>query len=83
LGVGVEAQVRAVRDDDSTGLRGAEATGLLPGTRVFVRKRQHSDGLLMVDIGDPDTAPLVVELEVARRVFVVALPHDPVARGKE
>lgn len=83
LGVGVEAQVRAVRDDDSTGLRGAEATGLLPGTRVLIRKRQHSDGLLMVDIGGPDTAPLVVELEVARRVFVVALPQDHAARGKE
>ena len=36
LGPGEEAQVRAVRDDDSAGLLAVEAAGLLPGTRVRV-----------------------------------------------
>jgi DtxR family Mn-dependent transcriptional regulator len=76
LGAGVEAQVRAVRDDDFTGLRGAEAAGLLPGTRVLVRQRSYRDGLLMVEVGDRGTPPQEVGFEVAHRVFVVALPPD-------
>jgi len=77
LGAGVEAQVRAIRDDDLTGLRGAEAAGLLPGTRVRVRQRRLRDGFLLVEVGDRQTTPREVKFEVAHRVFVVALPMDP------
>jgi len=77
LGVGVPAQVRAVRDDDSSGLRRAEAAGLLPGVRVMIRRRRHADGVMEVQVGGDQGKLLDVGVEVAHRVFIVALPPDP------
>ena len=71
---GVPAQVRAVRDDDSTGLRGAEAAGLLPGARVLILERRRQAGTLVVEVDDRKDEGLEVSMEVAHRIFVVARP---------
>jgi DtxR family Mn-dependent transcriptional regulator len=76
LGVGVPAQVRAVRDDDSRSLRRAEAAGLLPGVSVMVRERRHADGVMEVQVGGSEARLLDVGIEVAYRVFIVALPPE-------
>lgn len=81
LGVGLPAQVRAIRDDDSSGLRGAEAAGLLPGARVLVRERRFSTGILVIQVGEEEL--MEVGLEVARRVFVVSIPAEGWKRGEE
>jgi DtxR family Mn-dependent transcriptional regulator len=81
LGVGVPAQVRAVRDDDSKGLRGAEAAGLLPGVRVMVRERRHAEGVMAIQVGGEEVDLMEVGVEVAHRVFIVALRPD--AEGGE
>lgn len=83
LGVGFPAQVRAVRDDDSTGLRRAEAAGLLPGARVTVRERRRSSGTLSIQVGGPEAGLMEVEAEVAHRVFVVALSSGPARKEVE
>jgi DtxR family Mn-dependent transcriptional regulator len=90
LAPGEEAQVRAVRDDDSEGLRAVETAGLLPGTRVRVIGRTISPPVLHVEVdvsSHPDekeeasaaregTEPeaLEVALAIARRVYVVPTP---------
>ncbi len=77
------ARVRAIRDDDTEGLRGAEAAGLLPGTRVRVLRRGGPPPTLRVKVeGAPDTE-VSIPLSVARRVFVVILPRNPSPRGPE
>ena len=68
---GVEVQIRAVRDDDSDGLRAIETAGLFPGVRVRVVNRSLSDGTLHVTVGKREERDLAVDLSVARRVYVV------------
>jgi DtxR family Mn-dependent transcriptional regulator len=74
LAPGEEAQVRAVRDDDSEGLLAIEAAGLLPGTRVRVTARRRSPPILEVEVEGSSSPALEVNLAVARRVFVVPFP---------
>lgn len=81
LAPGEEAQIRAVRDDDSDGLRAVEAAGLLPGTRVRVVGRTLTPPTLQVEVEDPDLRGLEVALSVARRVYVV--PTFPDNKSKE
>jgi DtxR family Mn-dependent transcriptional regulator len=69
---GVEAQVRAVRDDHAEGLRSAEAAGLLPGTWVQVVRRDHERRTALVAVGSEGERE--VSFELAHRVYVVALP---------
>ena len=71
LAPGEEAQVRAVRDDDSAGLLAVEAAGLLPGTRVRVMSRTGTPPILKVEIEGTTPSVLEVALSVARRVYVV------------
>lgn len=67
------AQVRAVRDDDSHGLRAMEAAGLLPGTRVQVVRRLRSRGVMEVLVGEGAADPVEIPLEVGGRVYVVQI----------
>ncbi|MFH1766143.1 MAG: FeoA family protein, partial [Gemmatimonadota bacterium] len=75
LGPGEEAQVRAVRDDDSAGLLAVEAAGLLPGTRVRVLDRTRTPPILKVEVEGAPPSVLEVALTVARRVYVI--PASP------
>lgn len=77
LAPGKEAQVRAVRDDDSAGLLAVEAAGLLPGTRVRVigRTRTRTPTILKVEVEGPTASVLEISLTVARRVYVIPTPH--------
>ena len=75
LGPGEEAQVRAVRDDDSAGLLAVEAAGLLPGTRVRVLGRTRTPPILTVEVEGTNPSVLEVALTVARRVYVI--PTSP------
>ena len=68
---GEEAQVRAVRDDDSDGLVAVEAAGLLPGTRVRVTGRTATPPTLILEIEGSTAGPLRLDLAVAERVYVV------------
>ncbi len=74
LAPGEEAQVRAVRDDDSSGLLAVEAAGLLPGTRVRVTARRRNPPVLEVEVHGANSPALEVNLAVARRVFVIPFP---------
>ncbi len=74
LGEGVDAQVRAVRDDDSRGLRTVEEAGLLPGTRVRVVGRNRTRGVLEFRVEASPDPPSRISMDVARRVYVVPLP---------
>lgn len=78
LGDGVDAQVRAVRDDDSRGLRAMEQAGLLPGTRVQVTGRNRAQGSLEIRVGASSGPCTRVSMEVAGRVYVVPIPTPPV-----
>jgi DtxR family Mn-dependent transcriptional regulator len=72
LSPGVEAQVRAVRDDHSEALQGAEAAGLLPGTRVIVTGRDIEQRVVRVEVGPPGSGVRQgVPFDVAHRVYVV------------
>jgi len=70
---GEEAQIRAVRDDDSEGLRAVEAAGLLPGTWIRVVGRTRDIRALQVEVAGEAASPLTLEitLDVAHRVYVV------------
>lgn len=72
---GVQAQVRAVRDDHAEGLRGAEAAGLLPGTWVQVVKRDHERRMALVAVGPEEEQE--VSFDLAYRVYVVPPPTAP------
>jgi len=73
---GEEANVRAVRDDDSAGLLAVEAAGLLPGTRVHViGRKSNPPGLRVLVEGGDDRPALEVALDVARRVYVIPLQN--------
>ncbi len=73
---GEEAQVRAVRDDDSAGLLAVEAAGLLPGTpiRVISRTRTQTPPIFKVEVEGPPPSVLEITLMVARRVYVIPSP---------
>lgn len=73
---GEEAQVRAVRDDDSAGLLAVEEAGLLPGTRIRVVGRNRNPPILDVEVASEDNNPsiLAVALDIARRVYVIPTP---------
>jgi len=75
LSPGVEAEVRAVRDDHADGLKGAEAAGLLPGTRVAILRTDPAAGVVLVKVGVQEGEE-EVPLEVAQRVYVVPVPDD-------
>ena len=72
-----DAQIRAVRDDDSEELRVMEAAGLLPGTRVRIHRRLRSRGILEALVGESPSASTSIPLDVAGRVYVVPLPPPP------
>jgi DtxR family Mn-dependent transcriptional regulator len=76
LSPGEEAQVRAVRDDDSEGLLAMEEAGLLPGTRVRVVARTLTPPVLTFEVEGIDSGTTDVPLSIARRVFVV--PVSPI-----
>jgi len=78
LAPGESAHVRAVRDDDSAGLRAAENAGLLPGTRVRVRARRRSPPGLLVEVEGSGSVALEISMEVAGRVFMTT---DPAGAG--
>ncbi|MGD8362833.1 MAG: metal-dependent transcriptional regulator [Gemmatimonadota bacterium] len=71
LSPGVEAQVRAVRDDHAEALKGVEDAGLLPGTRVMVLGRDFQERVVRVEVGAAGTVVMDVPFEVAHRVYVV------------
>ncbi len=75
-----EGQVRAVRDDDSQGLRDAEEAGLLPGARVQVVARKRTPPTVYVRVADVEGEALEISVELARRIYVIPLPgdHSPV-----
>lgn len=81
LAPGDEAQVRAIRDDDSAGLLAAEAAGLLPGTEIRMVGTTGSRTMLEVEVMGAEAKVLDVELDVARRVYVV--PVFPAAKPEE
>lgn len=74
LASGDQAQVRAVRDDDSAGLLAVEEAGLLPGAKVRVVGRTLTPPILKLEVAGSDAGILDVPLAVARRVFVVPVP---------
>jgi len=73
LSPGVEAEVRAVRDDHADGLKGAEAAGLFPGTRVTILRTDPAGGVVLVKVGIQEGEE-EVPLEIAHRVYVVPVP---------
>jgi DtxR family Mn-dependent transcriptional regulator len=73
LGLNIEAQIRAIRDDDAEGLRAAETAGLLPGTRVRVVSKDRAGALLGVEVGIPDGTISDISLDLAHRVYVVSV----------
>ncbi len=75
LAPGVEAQVRAVRDDHAEGLRGAEAAGLLPGTSVQVVRRDLRRRTALVEVGSKGQKE--VPFDLAHRIYVVTIPASP------
>jgi DtxR family Mn-dependent transcriptional regulator len=75
LAPGVEAQVRAVRDDHAEGLRGAEAAGLLPGTSVQVVRRDLRRRTALVEVGSEGEKE--VPFDLAHRIYVVTIPASP------
>jgi len=74
LATGDEAQIRAIRDDDSEGLLAAEAAGLLPGTRIRVQGRTLTPPVLKVEVEGTSPEVLEVTLKVAQRVYVIPIP---------
>lgn len=76
LSPGVEAQVRAIRDDPAEGLKAAEAAGLLPGAAVVVMRRDPHERIVFVKVGLPGTGEKEVPFDVAQRVYVVPLPSS-------
>jgi DtxR family Mn-dependent transcriptional regulator len=74
LATGDEAQIRAIRDDDSAGLLAAEAAGLLPGTRIRVQGRTLTPPVLKVEVEGASPEVLEVTLKVAQRVYVIPTP---------
>jgi len=72
---GVQAQVRAVRDDHADGLKGAEAAGLLPGARVAILRTDPAGGVVLVKVGTQEGEE-EVPLEIAHRVYVVPIPDE-------
>lgn len=68
---GVEAQVRAVRDDHAEGLRRAEAAGLLPGTSVQVVRRDLRRRTALVEVGSEGQKE--VPFDLANRIYVVTI----------
>jgi DtxR family Mn-dependent transcriptional regulator len=68
---GTVGQVRAVRDDHADSLRGAEAAGLFPGTRVKILGRDRREITVAVGVGTSEEVEREVSLDVALRVYVV------------
>lgn len=68
---GLEGQVRAVRDDHADSLKGAEAAGLFPGTRIKVLRRDRREVAVAVGAGTPEEVEVAVPMDVAHRVYVV------------
>jgi len=68
---GDEAQVRAVRDDDSAVLLAAEAAGLLPGTWIRVLRQTNEPMAVEIQVQAPDGPKTLVPPELASRVFVI------------
>ena len=73
LSPGVEAQVRAIRDDYAEGLKVAAAAGLLPGTGVVVVRRDLQKSVVVV-VAESGIGEREVPFDVAQRVYVVPLP---------
>ena len=66
----VEVEIREVRDDDSERLRDMERQGLVPGAKLVIEGRERLAGPVTLRPGGPSSDPLVVEHEIARRVYV-------------
>ena len=69
----VRVQIREVRDDDSGRLRDMERRGLVPGSVLVVDGRERLDGPVHVRSDDEAGTPLVVDPEIARRIYVAEL----------
>jgi DtxR family Mn-dependent transcriptional regulator len=82
LGLNIEAQIRAIRDDDAEGLRTAETAGLLPGTRVKVVDRDRASALLSIEVGIPDGTISEIPLDLAHRVYVVSVGERSTGRER-
>lgn len=81
LAPGERAQVRAVRDDDSAGLRAVEDAGLLPGRGVSVVERSWTPPALRVAVEGSGRPILEVSLALARRIYVVHVPAPSPTSG--
>jgi DtxR family Mn-dependent transcriptional regulator len=75
LAAGEEAEVRAVRDDDSAGLQAAQKAELLPGTWVRVLGRMAEPPALEVQTRSPDGPVTLIPMGLAGRVFVIHTKH--------
>ena len=70
-GPGDRIRIRAVRDEDSAGLRSMAADGLVPGARIVVGAQTARDGAVDVTISGDEAGSRSVPQYLARQVYVV------------
>ena len=71
---GDRIRIRAVRDEDSAGLRSLAADGLVPGARVVVGSHTGADGAVDITVSGDEYGSRMVPEDLARQVYVV--PDD-------
>ena len=71
---GARMRIRAVRDEEADELRSMAADGLVPGVSIRVDEGPDREGVVHVVVGGEGGASLVVENDLAGRIYVV--PED-------
>jgi DtxR family Mn-dependent transcriptional regulator len=71
---GARVRIRAVRDEEADELRSMAADGLVPGVSIRVDEGPDREGVVHVVVGGEGGASLVVENDLAGRIYVV--PED-------
>ena len=68
---GDRVRIRAVRDEDSAGLRSLAADGLVPGARIVVDRHTVREGAVDITVSGDEAGSRVVPEDLARQVYVV------------
>lgn len=76
LATGEEAEIRAVRDDDSSVLQAAQKAELIPGIWVRVLGRTAEPPGIEVQVRPPDGPAVEIPLDLAGRVFVIRTAQE-------
>ena len=68
---GDRVRIRAVRDEDSAGLRSLTADGLVPGARIVVDHQARREGAVDITVSGDEAGSRAVPDDLARQVYVV------------